>query len=152
MTTRTPHGDTNPEPREPSAFVRRVFQPLTRVLNPQVLKVAGGRRIGTIGQLYHCGRRSGRRYVTPVGVRLSGAGFLIPLTCGQGSDWCQNVLHSGGGAIRWKDVTYRVCDPEVMSSESVRSVFHPMERVFFRMVGIDQFLRLRTVEPGDGRA
>jgi hypothetical protein len=53
----------------PSKHVRIFLLPLTKMLNPLILGLAGRRHFRMAGELRHLGRRSGRQYVTPVGAR-----------------------------------------------------------------------------------
>jgi deazaflavin-dependent oxidoreductase (nitroreductase family) len=141
-------------PTRPSLAVRMTIKPMSRVLNPLVRKVAGKRRMAMAAQMHHTGRRSGRAFMTPVGAKLAGAHFLIPLTFGNMSDWCRNVRAAGGGTIRWKGDDYRVIEPELLdvkaSRAEIRSTFNFSDRVFVRMMGITQVMRLRLA-PHDGR-
>jgi hypothetical protein len=73
-------------PVPPSRFVKIVIGPMTKVLNPLTLKLAGRPHFHMAAQLTHTGRRSGRTYVTPVGPRRAGDMVLIPLTFGNQSD------------------------------------------------------------------
>ena len=92
---------TKSQPAYPSPLVRHVVRPMTRVLNPAIRRLAG-RRHPALARLEHRGRRSGREYVTPVSAHLTGDTFLVPLTFGDRSDWCRNVLEAGGCSIRWR--------------------------------------------------
>ena len=64
-------------------------------------------------QIRHAGCKSGRQYVTPVGARLIGDTFVIPLTFGSQSDWSRNVRAAGGWSIRLNGVEYQVNRPEL---------------------------------------
>ena len=75
----------------PSWLVRNIVAPLTKVLNPVSVKMAGGPGFRMAGRVHHVGRRSGTKYVTPVGARVTDAKVLIPLTFGNQSDWVRNV-------------------------------------------------------------
>jgi hypothetical protein len=72
------------EPVPPSWLVHNVMRPLTRLLNPLSVKLAGGPGFRMAGRIHHVGRRSGREFVTPIGVRLKDGEILIPLTFGNG--------------------------------------------------------------------
>jgi deazaflavin-dependent oxidoreductase (nitroreductase family) len=48
------------------------------------------------GVITHTGRRSKRRYRTPVNVFAAPGGYVVALTYGADSDWVKNVLASGG--------------------------------------------------------
>src|SRR5258705_5912501 len=89
-----------PAPVPPSRFVRAVIRPLTKVLNPRMVKKAGQPGFDGAAQIHHVGRRSGRPYVTPAGGRLAGELFVIPLPFGNQSDWVGNVRAAGGCTVR----------------------------------------------------
>jgi deazaflavin-dependent oxidoreductase (nitroreductase family) len=134
----------------PSRLVAVVMGPLTKVLNPVVLKLAGRRHVMMAAQIRHVGRRSGRTYVTPAGARLTGDTFVIPLTFGNSSDWSRNVRAAGGCEIRLDGTEYRAVQPELADRDQARPVlraaFGPVERVMFRMLGIRQYLLLRRAD------
>ena len=135
-------------PVPPSLPVRIVLRPLSKRLNPLILRLAGGRRFG-LAQLRHVGRRSGRTYVTAVSPRRSGDVVLIALTFGNQSDWAKNVAAAGACSLRMDGVEYNASAPAFLSrSEAaplVRSAFSPLERFSLRLLGIKQFLRLDVV-------
>ena len=136
----------------PSRFVRIVMRPLTRPLNPLIGKAAGRRHFGMAAQIRHTGRRSGRSYTTPASARISGDVAVIPLTFGSQSDWSRNVRAAGGCSIRLNGRDYDATRPELLSVTDVqplvRSMFSPVERAAFRMLGIRQVMRLRLADAG----
>jgi hypothetical protein len=67
-------------PVEPVLFVKLVVRPLTKILNPLIVRLAGRRHFRMAAQIRHVGRRSGRSYVTPAGARLHGEVIMIPPT------------------------------------------------------------------------
>jgi deazaflavin-dependent oxidoreductase (nitroreductase family) len=137
------------KPVPPSRFVKIVMGPMTKVLNPLIVRIAGRPRFHMAGQLTHTGRRSGRTYVTPVGARRAGDMVLIPLTFGNQSDWSRNVLAAGRCYLRLEGVVYEASAPALVSPEEadphVRAAFGLLERSSMRMLGIRQFLRLSVV-------
>jgi hypothetical protein len=120
---------------------------MTTILNPAMTKLAGRRRVLMAAQVRHVGRTSGRQYVTPVGARLAGDTFVIPLTFGNQSDWSRNVGAAGGCSIRLNGVDYRANKPQladwVQAGPVVRAAFNPVLRAVFRTLGIRQFLLLK---------
>jgi len=134
----------------PSRLVAVVMAPLTKVLNPVMLKLAGRRHVRMAAQIRHVGRRSGRAYVTPAGARLTGDTFVIPLTFGNSSDWSRNVRAAGGCEIRLDGTEYRAVQPELAGRDEaapvLRAAFGPVERAMFRMLGIRQYLLLRRAD------
>jgi len=134
----------------PSRLVAVVMAPLTKVLNPVMLKLAGRRHVRMAAQIRHVGRRSGRPYVTPAGARLAGDTFVIPLTFGNSSDWSRNVRAAGGCTIRLDGADYRAVQPDLAGRDEaaplLRAAFGPVERAMFRMLGIRQYLLLRRAD------
>jgi deazaflavin-dependent oxidoreductase (nitroreductase family) len=152
MTTAQPAARPEPlAPVPPAPIVRAVIRPMTKVLNPAFVRLAGGRHSGMAAQIHHVGRRSGRHYVTPVGAKLAGADVIVvPLTFGNQSDWARNVRAAGSCEVRLGGMTYHGVRPEVLPlaevGEQVRAVYSPFTRMAFRMLGIQQVMRLHVAE------
>jgi deazaflavin-dependent oxidoreductase (nitroreductase family) len=119
------------------------FLHVTRVFNRLVLRLAGTRLLPLYGVIEHRGRRSGTLYRTPVVVRPSGDGFLVPMPWGEGTDWYRNVRGAGGCVIRWKGRDYTMVRPEVLGDpQTARAGFSAFERMAMARLGIDRSLRL----------
>ena len=136
----------------PSWAVRIGVKPMTRALNPLIGRLAGKKHMTMAAQVHHRGRRSGRPFITPVGAKLDGDTFWIPLTFGTRSDWYQNVRAAGGCTIRWQGTAYTAVRPVVVDTpvalSAARSVFKLIpDRAFVRAMGIRHFLRLDVVNP-----
>lgn len=140
-----------PAPVAPAAIVRMLMRPLTKILNPLMVGLAG-RRFVPAAQVHHVGRRSGKAYVTPTGAHLHGDVMLIPLTFGNQSDWSRNVRAAGGCTVRLGGHSYRATSPALVTwaddRELVASAFNPVMRAGFRLLGIQQFMRLHAVPTG----
>ena len=136
----------------PSLIVKIAMRPMTRMLNPLIVKLAGRRHFHVAAQIRHAGRRSGRTYTTPVSARRSGDTVVIALTFGNQSDWSRNVRSAAGATIRIDGEDYDVTQPQVMSRQEARplvqAAFSPMDRAGFRMLGIKQVMILRVVSAG----
>jgi len=72
----------------------------------RVNRVVTNPLMGTIAWLvpplavvHHVGRRSGRRYRTPVLAFRSSDGVVIPLTYGRDVDWARNLVAAKGGEL-----------------------------------------------------
>ena len=97
----------------------------------------------TMGILEHVGRKSGKRFRTPLTVFSTGDGVAILLTYGPDRDWLKNITASGGGSIRRYGRTFQVSDPRVMSkAEAAPQVTGLMKPVFARLP-FDQAVLLR---------
>jgi len=113
-----------------------------RSANPAVSRIAGARWFSPFGLLVHRGRRTGRRYVTPVGMGWTGGAFVIPLTFGERSHWYKNVIEAGECAVRWKGADHRVGRPEVVAVQGARGAFPLVLWLLLRAVGIRHWLKL----------
>jgi deazaflavin-dependent oxidoreductase (nitroreductase family) len=130
--------------RHGGAWVRDGIRVLNkRVLNPAMMKLAGRRHWYT-AVIRHTGRRSGRKYATPVvAVPAAGDAFIIPLPYGESVDWLKNVLASGRAEIEAKGETYDLIEPEVIDAASAFPLLDERHRRTWRRFGIERFLRLK---------
>ena len=99
-----------------------------------------------VGILRHRGRRSGRTYASPLGMRPDGDAFFMPLTLGENAGWYRNVIASGSATVTYLGRSYAVRDPEVVDYPAAKHAFPRYERLQFRLLGINQYLRLRMVQ------
>jgi deazaflavin-dependent oxidoreductase (nitroreductase family) len=138
-------------PVAPAAIVRVLVRPLTKILNPLTVRLAG-RRFFPMAQIHHAGRRSGKAYVTPTSAHVRGDVLLIGLTFGNQSDWSRNVRAAGRCTVQLGGHTYRATSPELVTWADDRaliaSAFNPVLRAGFRLLGIRQFMRLHAVLTG----
>src|SRR5215471_13767117 len=100
-------------PVAPAAIVRVLVRPLTKILNPLMVRIAG-RRFSPMAQIHHLGRRSGKAYVTPVTAHLRGDVLLIGLTFGNQSDWSRNVRAAADCTVRLGGRIYLATSPELV--------------------------------------
>ena len=126
----------------PSQQKRGGFRFATRLFNPLAMLLAGTRIFPLYGVLEHRGRRSARRFRTPVVVRPTHDGFIVPMPWGEGTDWYRNVRAAGEAAIRWKGRTYRVDRPEVLDADAARGSFSSNLQAGMSRFGIRQVLHL----------
>src|SRR5215472_18998306 len=94
---------------------RRLIRSVARLVNPLVLRIAGRRHMPVLGIVHHRGRKTGRRYATPLGVRPApGGGFVIPLTFSEASHWYQNIRAAGWCVITYQGADHTVARPTVV--------------------------------------
>lgn len=104
------------------------------------------------GVVVHRGRRSGRRYQTPVNVFRTGTGYVIALTYGPDADWVKNVLAAGACELRTRGQTIPLSSPRLFHDQS-RYGIRPVERQVLRILNVSDFLSLTpapasTAAPG----
>jgi deazaflavin-dependent oxidoreductase (nitroreductase family) len=128
--------------RRNPAVVGAVTRLQRSTLNPRQLERAGspGARMSVVG---HRGRRSGRHYRTPVGVRETGDAFLVLLPYGPGTDWVRNVRAAEGATLRHAGRTMDVDRPELVPVAAVARDLTVGDRATARLFGIREVLVLR---------
>jgi deazaflavin-dependent oxidoreductase (nitroreductase family) len=131
---------------------RRFVRWLAALINPVVLFVAGRRWMPVLGILRHRGRRSGRQYATPLGMRPLGDTFVMPRTFGANAAWYLNVQVAGWCEATYKGRSYTLVDPEVIDYATAAPAFPRYELLQFRAIGINEFLRLRQAPAGWSRS
>jgi deazaflavin-dependent oxidoreductase (nitroreductase family) len=121
------------------------------VVNPLVLRIAGRRHMPIVGVVHHRGRKTGREYATPLGVRPApGGGFVMPLTFSLASQWYQNILAAGGCVITYRGADHAVAGPVVVDRATAGPGYPRYERLTLRLIGIDEFLWLADAHDGPG--
>ncbi|HEY8456256.1 MAG TPA: nitroreductase family deazaflavin-dependent oxidoreductase [Actinopolymorphaceae bacterium] len=114
----------------------------------RVNRVATNRVLGLIadwmpgfGVISHVGRRSGRRYRTPVNVFRSDDGYVIALTYGPNCDWVKNVMSAGGCELTTKRRRVRLTEPRIVHDETRRHMPSVVKLILSR-IGVSDFLYL----------
>ena len=115
----------------------------TRLFNRLVLPLAGTRLLPLYGVIEHRGRRTGKVFRTPVVVRPTKDGFVVPMPWGERTDWYRNVRAAGGCVIRWKSRDYPMVQPEVIDAAAAGAAFGAFQRAMAARFGIARYLRLR---------
>jgi deazaflavin-dependent oxidoreductase (nitroreductase family) len=95
------------------------------------------------GVVIHRGRRSGNEYQTPVNVFATEDGYVLALTYGPESDWVKNVLAAGGCELRTGGRVVKLTAPRLFHDETRRDI-RPLERQVLRVIGVADFLSLKT--------
>jgi deazaflavin-dependent oxidoreductase (nitroreductase family) len=126
---------------------RHVVRSVARFVNPVTLQIAGRRWMPIVGILHHRGRKSGWTYTTPLGMRRLGDRFVMPRTFGEDAAWYRNVLAAGGCVVTYLGKDYTLVEPEVIDYATAAPAFPRYERLQFRLIGINEYLRLRIAQP-----
>jgi deazaflavin-dependent oxidoreductase (nitroreductase family) len=102
-----------------------------RITNPLARSVA--RWVPTLGILEHVGRKSGKRYRTPLTIFRTGDGYVILIGYGPETNWVKNVLAGGGATIRMHGKTVAVGEPRLVSKAEGATLVTPRSRFFYRV-------------------
>jgi deazaflavin-dependent oxidoreductase (nitroreductase family) len=115
-------------------FNRRLFNPFVRTF--------AGRRGFPVAVVAHDGRRSGRRYRTPVLAFRVDDGYVVALFYGAGSDWARNVLAAGSCTLERGGRRVELTGPRMLDvGEGMALVPAPM-RPGLRLLRVTRVLRL----------
>lgn len=96
------------------------------------------------GVIAHRGRRSGRRYRTPVNVFRQPDGYVVALTYGKDSDWVKNVLAAGECELLTRGHTVRLTDPRLYHDETRRGMPPIFVRQVLTLAKVADFLALKN--------
>jgi deazaflavin-dependent oxidoreductase (nitroreductase family) len=109
-------------------------------------RVLGGpaNRLPGFGVVHHVGRRSGRRYRTPVNVFRTPGGYAFALTYGPQAEWVRNVLAAGGCDLVTRGRRVRLTSPRLFHDER-RSMMPVHVRVVLGLAHVYDFLELSRV-------
>ena len=127
---------------------RRIIRWVARLVNPLTLMIAGRRWMPVLGVIHHRGRRSGRTYATPLGMRPLNDGFVMPRTFGGNAAWYLNVEAAGSALASYRGHDYTLIDPKVIDYAVAAPAFPRYERLQFRLIGITDYVLMRQA-PAD---
>jgi len=126
-------------------FVDRIVRPLTHLLNPFILRIAGG-WFPLFSLLHHRGHKSGQLYATPVTAFPRGGYFWLGLAFGENSGWARNVLAAGDAELRYRGTDYHLVEATVVNVADVESKWvPPMVRIGSAAAGVHKVLRMREI-------
>lgn len=121
--------------------VPRIMRAVNRaVTNPIVCLFAG--RVPPNAIVHHVGRRSGRRYRTPVVAFPTPRGYVTPLPYGTDTDWCLNLLHAGRGTLERAGQRIAVDNPRIATGTRALRLFPAPLRPVLRVAGLPGYLLL----------
>ncbi len=123
---------------------------INRWLTNPVMRTFAG-RLPPFAVVVHRGRRSGREHRTPVWAFPAGDGFVVALTYGAERDWVRNVVAAGGCGLLRGGRRLSLADPRLLGGRAgLRLMPRPLRPVM-RLIGVTEFLRLRSAGPDEGR-
>ena len=130
-----------PAPRWLARFNRRVTNRLTRRVAPH---------LPGFGVVVHRGRKTQRRYRTPVNVFRRDSGYVIALTYGSDAEWVQNVLVAGGCTVETRGRSLRLTQPRLVHDPQQLAMPAPI-RPILGLLHVTEFLTL-TLDEAAGEA
>jgi deazaflavin-dependent oxidoreductase (nitroreductase family) len=110
-------------PRRVADFNKRVTNPAARRITPW---------LPNLGTLEHVGRKSGKRYRTPLLVFETHDGYAILIGYGLQTDWLKNALAGGPTVLRKRGQAVALGNPRVVSKAEAAALVLPRSRLLFR--------------------
>jgi deazaflavin-dependent oxidoreductase (nitroreductase family) len=110
-------------------LTRRVTGFNRRYLNPLTLRLAGH---GSMAELEHVGRSSGRTFRTPLMAFVDGDTVTIALTYGPQVQWLKNVIAAGGCRMRLRGERLTLGPPHRLDVEQGLARMPNPQRVALR--------------------
>jgi deazaflavin-dependent oxidoreductase (nitroreductase family) len=115
------------------AFTNRLVGPVAGFLPP-------------MARVHHRGRKTGRRYRTPVLAFPVEGGILTPLPYGTDTDWVLNLLAAGAGKLQMSGRTIAVANPRIVDSQEAMALVPGLLQPVIRVLSLPGFLLLDRVD------
>ena len=128
-------------PRRIAEFNKRVTNPAARTISPW---------LPNLGTLEHVGRKSGKRYRTPLLVFKTEDGFAVLVGYGLQTDWLKNVLASGPTVLRKRGRVVALVNPRVVSKAEAAALVVPGSRLLYRAFPYNEAAVLMTSAGSSG--
>jgi deazaflavin-dependent oxidoreductase (nitroreductase family) len=90
----------------------------------------------------YVGRKSGKRYRTPMNVFRDGESYVFALTYGSDVQWVQNVLAAGKADLQIRNKIIHLVDPELIV-DPTRHLMPLIVRIVLDFARVTEFLRMR---------
>ena len=90
----------------------------------------------------HVGRKSGRRYRTPVVAFRSASGFVIPMTYGRDVDWARNIVRAHGCEVEQLGQRHALRNPRIVGFKAAEAHLPAIARAFLRAADFPGYVLL----------
>lgn len=116
-----------------------------RFANKMVTRVGRAGHPHSVFAIIECtGRRTGRRYRTPIRALEQPDSFIVPLTYGPNTNWYVNLQHNPG-VLHWQGHPIPVGNPTHVPTATVSHLLPPPSRFLLWLDGVDQCVRLHKL-------
>ncbi len=122
-------------PRRIAKFNKRVTNPAARMITPWLPNLA---------TLEHVGRKTGKRYRTPLLVFETQDGYAVLVGYGLQTDWLKNVLAGGPTVLRKRGRAVTLVNPRVVSKAESAAFVVPRSRLLYRVFPYNEAAVLLT--------
>jgi deazaflavin-dependent oxidoreductase (nitroreductase family) len=102
---------------------------------------------GPFSVIRHTGRKTGKRYETPIMLARLGADFVAELTYGPQVSWYRNVVAAGHCTVVFQGTEHPIDRIEPCDPETGRRAFGQPAGLVLRLLHRREFRLLRTAAP-----
>lgn len=108
-----------------------------------------GKKGSPFSLVLHSGRKSGKKFQTPVIVVKQGSKFLFALTYGAQVDWYCNILANGCAGIKHQDKEYKLEKPTSLPIQTGRKLFPQPLRFFLILLKVTNCFEMQIAVQED---
>ncbi|MEC3975601.1 nitroreductase family deazaflavin-dependent oxidoreductase [Amycolatopsis sp. H20-H5] len=119
------------------------FARMNRAFANPVMRLWAG-RVPPLAIVEHVGRKSGRKYRTPVTAFRIEGGFVVALPYGRDRDWVRNLTAAGGGVLVRLGKPLVIAKSTVVPSDEASTFLSRRAVRALKWNKIDYVLRLET--------
>ena len=120
---------------------KRFLTLINHTLNPLTRRLARS-SIGPFCIVQHVGRKSGKRYETPIIAAPVQDGFVIELTYGPDVDWYRNIVAAGGCTLLLHSKRYIIDRIEPLDTETGNAAYPLPQRLVLRLLRRKDYRKL----------
>jgi len=132
-------------------FMRRVNRALTNPVMGTFAWLAP-----PLAVVHHVGRKSGKRYQTPVLAFRSRTGFVIPMPYGRDVEWARNIVAASECGLVQMGRRVRLYNPRIVGFKAAESHLPAIARTALRAANLPGYVLLaregERTQPGGGRS
>jgi deazaflavin-dependent oxidoreductase (nitroreductase family) len=118
---------------------------INKCFTNRLMGLIAGRRSSPIALLHHTGRKTARGYSTPIIAAPLRDGFVFGLTYGDHVDWYRNVRVYDSARLTLHGKDYHLTGVTSMTAQEGRAAFPQPFRAMLGVMGIEGYIRMRTV-------
>ena len=119
----------------------RIMRQVNRVFTNQIMGTFSW-LVPPLATIHHVGRKSGRRYRTPVVAFRGADGFVIPMTYGRDVDWARNIVHAHGCEVVQMGRSTRLHNPRIVGFKAAEAHLPPLVRAPLRAADFPGYVLL----------
>ena len=115
---------------------------LNKKFTNKIIGCWAGKKGSPFSLVLYSGRKSGKKFQTPVIAVKQDSKFLFALTYGVKVDWYRNILANGCAGIKHQGKEYKLEKPILLAAETGRKLFPQPLRFFLILLKVTHFFEM----------